>query len=142
MSPTPTLHLNRFLASSFSTFIFHVFFGRLEFTSSCPSLKTPTLFSKHAHHPSSTHTCTILLCSPLPSESLFPSIPRSPFDSLSSFSPSSSYVHYATHRNIQVLLLLSAAFKKMKGTVKNVIMNLHLHLNLCVQICPMKISAW
>ena len=26
--------------------------------SSCPSLQTPMLFSKHAHHPSSTHTHT------------------------------------------------------------------------------------
>ena len=41
--------------------------------SSCPSLQTPMLFSKHAHHPSSTHTCTISLHSPLPSEPLFPS---------------------------------------------------------------------
>ena len=27
--------------------------------SSCPSLQTPMLFSKHAHHPSSTHACTV-----------------------------------------------------------------------------------
>ena len=49
-------------------------------TSSCPSLQTPTLFSKHAHHPSSTHALTISLHSPLPSEPLFPSIPKSPAD--------------------------------------------------------------
>ena len=43
-------------------------------TSSCPSLKTPMLFSEHAHHPSSTHAWTISLHSPLPSEPLFPSL--------------------------------------------------------------------
>ena len=46
--------------------------------SSCPSLQTPALFSKHAHHPSSTHARTIPLHSPLPSKPLGP---------LSSFSP-------------------------------------------------------
>ena len=41
--------------------------------SSCPSLQIPVLFSKHAHHPSSTHVRTISLHSPLPSKlSLFP----------------------------------------------------------------------
>ena len=82
--PTPTLHIAQFKASSskpilllsFSTCVFHVFFGRLRFL--LPSLQI-TLFSKHAHHPSSTHACTISLHSPLPSEPLFPSIPTSPF---------------------------------------------------------------
>ena len=45
--------------------------------SSCPSLQTPKLFSKHAHHPSLTHAHTISLHSPLPSEPLFPLIPTS-----------------------------------------------------------------
>ena len=54
----------------------------------CPSLRTPTLFSEHAHHPSSTYARTISLHLPLPSEPLFPSIPTSPSGPLSSFSPS------------------------------------------------------
>ena len=54
-SPSP-------LASSTSSFVV--------LTSSCPSLQTPTLLSKHAHHLSSTHARTISLCSPLPSEPL------------------------------------------------------------------------
>ena len=60
--------------------------------SSCPSLQTPMLFSKHAHHPSSTHACTISLHLPLPSEPLFSSIPTSPLGPLSSFSP--SFLHH------------------------------------------------
>ena len=43
-SPSP-------LASSMSSLVI--------ITSYCPSLQTPTLFVKHAHHPSSTHACTI-----------------------------------------------------------------------------------
>ena len=46
--------------------------------SSFPSLQTPMLFSKHAHHPSLTHARTISLNLLLPSEPLFPSIPTSP----------------------------------------------------------------
>ena len=54
------------LASSMSSLVI--------LASSCPSLQTPKLFSKHAHHPSSTHARTISLHSPLPSEPLFLSI--------------------------------------------------------------------
>ena len=35
---------------------------------------------------------------------------------------------------IEFLLPFLAAFKKMKEAVKNVIMNLHVHLNLCARI--------
>ena len=82
ISPTPTLYLTQFKASSFSkptlllsffTCIFHIIFGHpcflLPFTSNSNSfLKTVT------HHPSSTHAHTISLHWPLPSELLFPSV--------------------------------------------------------------------
>ena len=77
-SSKPTLLL------SFSTCIFHI--SLVVLASSCPSLQTPTLFSKHAHHPSSTHACTISLHSPLSYEPLFPSISTSPLDPLSNVS--------------------------------------------------------
>ena len=60
-------HCSPPLASSMSSLVV--------LTSSCRSLQTPTLFSKHVYHPSSTHPCTISLHSPLPSEPLFLSIP-------------------------------------------------------------------
>ena len=52
------------------------------------TLQAPTLFLKHAHHPSSTHALTMSLYSPLPSERLSPSVPTSPLGPMSSFSPS------------------------------------------------------
>ena len=90
ISPTPTFHLARFMAScfskptlllSFSTSVFHVFFGRPRFLLPL-SLQTLTLFSKRAHHPSSTYALNISLHSPLPSEPLFPLIPTSPLGPL------------------------------------------------------------
>ena len=66
--PTPTLHLARFKASSFSKPTLLLSFSTCIFTSSlvilassCPTVQTSTLFSKYAHHPSSTHACTISL---------------------------------------------------------------------------------
>ena len=91
---TPLWQRSRFMASffsnptlllSFSTCLFHFFFGcprfLLPFTSNCNA-------SENAHHPSSTHARTISLHLPLPSEPLFPSILTSPLGPLSSSSPS------------------------------------------------------
>ena len=85
ISQIPTLHLAQFKASSFSKPTLLLSFSTCIFTSSlvilassCPSLQTPMLFSKHAYHPSTTHAGTISLRLPLPSEALFPSIPTSP----------------------------------------------------------------
>ena len=74
--------------------------------SSCPSLQTRMLFSKHAHHLTSTHACTISLHSPLSPEPLFPSIPTSPLGPLSFFSP--SVLHYTL-----LSPLLSQSFSKL-----------------------------
>ena len=74
--------------------------------SCCPSLQTPMLFSKPAHHPSSTHARTISLHSSLPSEPLFLLIPTSPLGTLSSFTP---YVLYHT----LLSPLLSQSFSKL-----------------------------
>ena len=108
ISPTPTLHLALFQASSFfkptlllsiSTCIFHVFFDHppflLPFTSNSNAfLKTcsSSLNTSHAH--------TISLYSPLPSESLFPSIPTSPLGPLSSFSPSVLHHQSVLHHRV------------------------------------------
>ena len=73
ISPTPTVHLARFMASSFSkptlflsfsACLFHVFFG-------CPCFLFPftsnyNAFLKTCHHPPSTHARTISLHLPLP----------------------------------------------------------------------------
>ena len=67
-------------------------FSLVILTSPCPSLQTRMLFSKHAHHPSSTHACTMSLKSPLLSEPLFPSIKTSSLGPLSSFL--SSVLHH------------------------------------------------
>ena len=88
--------------------LFHVFFGCPRF--SCPSLQNPMLFSNRTHHPSSTHTHTISLHSPLPSEPLFPSIPTSPLGSLSSFSP--SILHYTLLSPLLTLLSIFIAMQK------------------------------
>ena len=74
---SPILHLAQFIAPfspkptlllSFSTCIFHVFFGRPGFLLPLGSLQTTTLSSERAHHPSSKQARTISLHSPLPSE--------------------------------------------------------------------------
>ena len=92
------LHLTQFMASFFSKPMLLRFNVILSSTSSLvilassyPSLQTPTLFSECAHHPSSAHTHTISLHSPLPSEPLFPSILTSPSGPLFSFSPSDQH---------------------------------------------------
>ena len=104
ISPSPTLHLARFMATSFpkptlllsfSTSVFHV----VVLASSFPSLQTPTLFSKHAHHPSSTHSRTISLHSP--------TVSFNPNVSIQS-SFSLSVLHHTLHSP-----LLSQSFSKL-----------------------------
>ena len=95
ISPTPILHLARFMASSFtkptlllsfSTCFFHIFFGHPRFL--LPFTSNSNAFLKTC--PSSLlNICpTISLHSPLPSEPLFPSIPTTQLGPLLSFSPS------------------------------------------------------
>ena len=81
ISSTPTLHLVRFKASSFSkpTLLLSSSFSALHFKLEC--------FSQNM---------------PVPSHPLFPSIPTSPFGTLSSFSP--SVLHHT---------LLSRSFSKL-----------------------------
>ena len=66
-------------------------------TSSCPSLQTPVLFSKHANHPSSTHARIISLHSSLPSKPLIPSIPTSPLGPLPFFLYQCCTTHCSHH---------------------------------------------
>ena len=112
--PSPNQHpcSPSLLASSMSSLVI--------LASSCPSLQTPMLFSKHAHHPSSTHARTISLHLSLPSEPLFPSIPTSPLGSLSSFSP--SVLHHTL-----LSPLLSRPFSKLPFYFPSNIMS-HSHI--------------
>ena len=88
----------------------------LVLASSCPSLQTPTVFSERAHHPSSTHACTILLYS------LFPSILTSPSGPLFSFSP--SVLHHTL-----LSLSLSRSFLKLPSHFPSNTMS-HSHVTL------------
>ena len=84
-SPSRSIHGVLFLQTNTLALLLHLHLPCLLWSSSLPL--APMLFSEGAYHPSSTHAHTISLHSPLPSESLFPSILASPSGPLFSFSP-------------------------------------------------------
>ena len=109
-SPSCSIHGVLFLQTNALALLLHKFASSTSslvvLASSCPSLRTPTRFSEHAHHPSSSHAHTISLHLALPSEPLFPSIPTSPPGPLSSFC--SSLLHHTL-----LSPLLSQSFSKL-----------------------------
>ena len=61
-SPSHSIHGILLLQTNTLALLLHLHlstFSLVVLASSCPSLQTPALFSKHAHHPSSTHARTI-----------------------------------------------------------------------------------